>query len=83
MSEIEHLQARVTDLNGEPLEFLMRYFEELVEQTELIHQLERRGMYGVAAKIAEKIGMLLQNDHVDAGAGEKKAQHHLQPGRRR
>ena len=76
MSEIEHLQARVTDLNGEPLEFLMRYFEERVEQTELIHQLERRGMYGIAAKIAEKIGMLLQNDDVNAGAGEKKAQHH-------
>ena len=29
-------------------------------------------MYSVAAKIAEKIGVLLQNDDVNAGAGERK-----------
>jgi hypothetical protein len=54
----------------------MRYFEETIEQTELVHQLERRGMDSVAAKIAEEIGVLLQDDNVHAGAGEKKAQHH-------
>ena len=29
-------------------------------------------MNGVAAKISQKIGMLLQNDDIDAGPGEKK-----------
>jgi hypothetical protein len=33
----------------------------------------------VAAEVAEEIGVLLQHDHVDAGARQQKARHH--PGR--
>jgi len=33
-------------------------------------------MYGVAAKIAQEILVLFQNDHFHAGAREQKAQHH-------
>jgi hypothetical protein len=36
-----------------------------------MHQLERRGMNRVSAKITEKIGMLFQHDHIHACAGEK------------
>ena len=32
-------------------------------------------MNGVAAEIAQEIGMLLEHDDVDAGAREQKAQH--------
>ena len=55
---------------------LMRPLEELVEQPELVHDLERRGMDGVAAEVAEEIGVLLQHRHLDAGAGEQKPEHH-------
>ena len=54
----------------------MRQFQEPVDQPEFVHHLQRRGMHGVAAKIAEEIGMLLQHDHVDASAAEQIAQHH-------
>ena len=33
-------------------------------------------MDGVAAEIAQEIGVLLQHDDVDAGAREQKAEHH-------
>ena len=36
-------------------------------------------MDGVAAEIAEKIGVLLDDDDLDAGACQQKAEHH--PGR--
>jgi len=36
-------------------------------------------MNRVAAEVVQKIGMLLQHDHVDAGAREQKAEH--QPAR--
>ena len=53
--------------------------QEFVEQSQLVHQFQRRGMDGVAAKIAEEIGVLLQHDDVDAGPRQQEAQHH--PGR--
>ena len=57
------------------LRLLVRQREELVEQAELVHQLQRGGMNGIAAEIAEEVGMLLQHDDVDAGARQQKAEH--------
>ena len=54
----------------------MRQLQELVEQAELVHDLERRGMDGVAAEIAQEVAVLLQHDDVDAGARQQEAQHH-------
>ena len=59
--------------------FLMRQLQEIIEQAEFVHHLERRGMDRVAAKIAQEIGMFLQHDHIDAGARQQKPEHH--PGR--
>src|SRR5580704_14536863 len=75
MAEIDHHEMLGADLSGHRLEFLVRQFQEVVEQTELVHQLERRRMYSVAAEIAEEIGVFLQHHDVDAGAGEEKAEH--------
>ena len=57
-------------------DLLVRPLEELVEQAELVHHLERRGMDGVAAEVAEEIRVLLQDDDVDAGTRQQEAQHH-------
>ena len=59
-----------------PLQPLMRQFQEAVDQPELVHHLQRGGMHGVAAKIAEEIRMLLQHHDVDAGASEQVTEHH-------
>ena len=54
---------------------LMWQPEKLIEQTELAHELERRGMNGVAAEIAQEVGMFLQHHHIDARTREQKAEH--------
>jgi hypothetical protein len=41
-----------------------------------VHDFERRGMDGVAAKVAQKIRVLLEHAHRDAGAREEQGQHY-------
>ncbi len=50
----------------------MRQLQELVSQAELVHQLQRRRVNGVAAEVAEKVAVFLENDDVDARAREQK-----------
>ena len=83
MREIGEGHALVADLTRERAHLLMRALEEIVENAELVHDLERGGMNGVAAEIAQKIGVLLQHHDIDAGAGQQEAQHHAGRDRRR
>jgi hypothetical protein len=55
---------------------LVRQLEERVEQAELAHDFEGRGMNGVAAEVAQEVGMLLEHDDVHAGTREQEAEHH-------
>ena len=54
----------------------MRQMEQAVEQAELVHDLERGGMDGVAAEVAVEVGMLFEHGDINAGAGEQQAEHH-------
>ena len=54
---------------------MVRQLQEVVEQAELAHDVEGRGMDGVAAKVAQEVSMLLEHDNVDAGAREQEAEH--------
>src|ERR1700704_2627396 len=56
--------------------FLVWQLQEFIEQSELMHELERGRMNGVAAKIAVEIGMLLQHDDFHAGARQQITGHH-------
>ena len=66
----------VADQTRKLTHLLMRAFEEGVENAELVHDFERGGMDGVAAKVAQEIGVLLQHHDVDAGAGQQETEHH-------
>ena len=50
---------------------VVRQLQKVVEQAELAHDVEGRGMDGVAAKVAQEVGMLLEHDDVDAGARQQ------------
>src|SRR6516225_494201 len=76
MLEVGKDNEIVADKAPQLIGLLMRTLEEFFEQPELVHHLERRGMDGVAAEVAHEIGMLLENQDVDAGAGEEEAEHH-------
>ncbi len=66
----------VADLHRQPIDLAMRQLEKFVEQAELVHELERRRMHGIAAEIAEKVRVLFQHHHANARARQKKAKHH-------
>jgi hypothetical protein len=54
-------------------------WEAFIQQPELMHHLQCKGMDGVPAEIAEEIGMLLEHDDRHSDAGQHQAKHH--PGR--
>jgi len=54
----------------------VRHREQPVQRAELVDQLERRGVHGVAAEVAKEVGVLLEHHHVDARPREQPAQHH-------
>jgi hypothetical protein len=50
--------------------------KERRQHAELVHHLEGRGMHGVAAEVAQEVGVLLQHHDRHPGAGQQEAQHH-------
>jgi hypothetical protein len=76
MREISDDDALIADLPGDLAQLVMGPRQEGLEQPQLRHHLERRGVDGVAAEIAQEIGVLLQHDGVDAGARQQRPQHH-------
>src|ERR1700683_2393374 len=65
-----------SDLRAQLTLLVMRQFQKLPEKSQLVHHLQRRGVDGVSAKIAQKIFVLFQHHDVDTGASEQKSQHH-------
>ena len=55
---------------------LMRALEELFEEAEFVHQFERGGVDGIAAKVAQEIGVFFEEQDFDACASEEEAKHH-------
>ncbi len=76
VAKIDHLNVFGADLRRQRFDFLMRQLQELIDQAQFEHQLERRRMNRVAAEIAEEIGVLLQHHDLNAGARQQKSEHH-------
>jgi len=74
--ELRDGEGLASDDHGEGGYLLMALDEKLVEKAELVHQLEGGGMDGVAAEVAEEVGVFLEDGDVDAGAREEEAEHH-------
>src|SRR2546423_6714345 len=66
----------ILDLTADLGQLLMRPAQEIVQQSKLVHQLERRRMNRVPAKITQKIRVLFEDHYIDSGASEQKPQHH-------
>src|ERR1700693_5166538 len=76
MRKVGDRDGKVFNERANFTELLMRALEEFVEKAELVHEFQGGGMNGVAAKIAEKIGVLFEDEDFDTSAGEKKTQNH-------
>ena len=57
-------------------QFLVRPGEKTTEQAQFVERGEGRGVHGVAAEVAQEIGVLFQYDDVNAGPREQIAEHH-------
>jgi hypothetical protein len=55
---------------------LMRAVEELLQNTEFMHEFECRWMDRVATKVPQKVGVLFQHHDVDARPRQQQSQHH-------
>ena len=75
MREVGDFEPFSADLGGELAHLLMRNLEELLKQSEFVHELEGRGVDRIAPEVPKEIGVLLEHDDVHAGAGEQKCQH--------
>jgi len=62
------------DLHVQCVDLAVRHPGEIVGQTEFVEQSQRAGMHGVAAEVAQEVGVFLHHHDVDAAAGERQAQ---------
>ena len=75
MREVGQLNLGIPDEPPQRLHLLMRQFQERIEQAELVHDLQGRGMDRVAAKIAKEIPVPFQHNGLDTGARQQKPEH--------
>src|SRR5438270_12834333 len=68
--------GEVVDLAADLPVFLVWALQKFIEDPEFIHQFESRGMDGIAAKVAQKVGVLFKNDDLDAAAGQQEPEDH-------
>ena len=75
VGEVGHSDGSVADQAGHTGDFGVGKLEELLEETELMEELESRGMDGVTAKVAEEVCVFFEDGDGNALTGEKEAEH--------
>jgi len=76
VGEVGDREPDVVDLHDQLAHLLVRQLQEVVQDSELVHHLERRRVDGVAAKVTQEVGVLLEHDDRDARARQEQAEHH-------
>jgi hypothetical protein len=76
MAEVGELHRFSPDLAGKLGHRLVRTLEEVIQNAQFVHHFQGRGMNRVSAKITEKVGVFLQDNHVHSQARQQKTQHH-------
>src|SRR5262249_7301920 len=75
-SEIRSLKPVPANHAADRPQLLVRHRQELVQNSEFVHQFQCRGMDRVSAKIAKEIFMLFEHRNVYALARQQIPQHH-------
>ncbi|GMA93937.1 hypothetical protein GCM10025881_07610 [Pseudolysinimonas kribbensis] len=74
--EVDRVQAGAVEHDVESRDAVVPDRLEPVADAELVDDVERRGVHGVAAEVAQEVGVLLEHHHVDAGARQPDPEHH-------
>jgi hypothetical protein len=75
MSEVRERIFLVSEECANARGLLMRQLEKIVEQSELAHQFQGRRVDGVAAEVAQEVGVFFQYHHVDASSRQQEPEH--------
>ena len=76
MGQIRDGDGEIVNGGADLQKLLMRDAQKIVEEAELVHEFEGGRVNGVAAEIAEEVGVFFEDKDFDAGAGEKEAEHY-------
>src|SRR5439155_13149228 len=76
VAEVADDHVPAGDAPVDPVRLLVRQFQELGQQAQLVQDLQRRRVDGVAAEVAEEVGVLLQDGDVDPGPGQQQPEDH-------
>src|SRR5438309_2997387 len=76
MPKIRNRDRILSHLTGELSYFLMRAFQELVQNTEFMHNFECGWMDRIPTEISQEIGVLFEHEYINAHTCKKKTQHH-------
>src|ERR1700688_5263625 len=76
MGQIRDGDGEIVNGGADLQKLLMGDAQKIIEEAELVHQLEGGRVNGVAAEIAEEVGVFFKDEDFDAGTGEKEAEHY-------
>jgi hypothetical protein len=76
MGKITDGDGKVVDGGSDLQKLLMRDAQEMLEEAEFVHEFEGGWVDGVAAEIAEEVGVFFEDEDFDASAGEEETEHH-------
>ena len=71
-----HEDVVAADTHADLTDLLVRTLEKLFEDAQFAHHFEGRGMEVVAAEVAEKVGVLLQDQNLHSRPRQQVTQHH-------
>jgi hypothetical protein len=75
-AQVGHLHGALVQLHAGAVEAALGKRSEPGAQTQLVQQRLGGRVHGVAAEVAEEVGVLLQDGDLDARAGEEQPQNH-------
>ena len=72
----DHQALPVADRERDLLHPALRQGVEALAQAELVEQVERRRVDGVAAEVPQEVRVLLEHGDLDPGTGQQQPEHH-------
>ena len=69
------VSARPSTCPFGPRRFLMWQLQQILEKSQFVHDLKRGGVDRVATEVSQKVRVVLQDENIDARAGQQQPQH--------
>ena len=75
-TEVDQCHLPTVHIDAQVVYPALRHRGELIPQSEVVDQSQCAGMHCVTAEVAQEVGVLLQQGHLNPGPGQQQTQHH-------